>query len=189
MAERRMFAKSIIGSDSFLDMPATTQLLYFHLGMRADDDGFVGSPRTIMRMIGAGMDDLNLLCTKEYIIPFRGGVVLISHWQLNNYIQKDRYHETIYTEQKATVTRGKNGVYTRCIHNGYKLDTQSRLGKTRLGESPLKGFPPDTGENKPKGEDSSNSVGTYNGGAASEGGPPTVQMFDPYKPETWGEAE
>lgn len=178
MAERRMFAKSIIGSDSFLDMPATTQLLYFHLGMRADDDGFVGSPRSIMRMIGAGMDDLNLLCTKEYIIPFKAGIVLISHWQVNNYIQKDRYHETIYTKQKSEVSRGKNGVYTRCIHSGYKLDTQSRLGKSRLGGSPLRGYPTDTEE-----------CNDNNRGAASKGGPPPGLLFDPEKPETWGDAE
>ena len=178
MAERRMFAKSIIGSDSFLDMPATSQLLYFHLGMRADDDGFVGSPRSIMRMIGAGIDDLNLLCAKEYIIPFKEGIVLISHWCLNNYIQKDRYHKTIYEDQKATVTKGKNGVYTRCIHSGYKLDTQSRLGKSKLGGSPLQGYPTNTEE-----------CNDNNRGAASKGGPPPVQLFDPYKPETWGDAE
>ena len=167
MAERRMFAKSVIGSDSFLDMPATTQLLYFHLGMRADDDGFVGSPRSIMRMIGAGADDLKLLCTKKFIIPFNDGIVLISHWKVNNYIQKDRYHETIYSEQKNMVSIEKNRVYTACIHSGYKPDTQTRLDETRLGGNPLRGSPTHT-------ED-----GYNNGGAAFKGGPPTRK----YKPK------
>ncbi len=141
MAERRMFSKSVVQSDHFLDMPATTQLLYFHLGMSADDDGFVGSPRSVMRIIGASEDDLKLLCAKQYIIPFEAGIILISHWKLNNYIQKDRYHKTIYSDQKALVSIGENGVYTSCIHSGYSLDTQTRLEKTSQGGNPLKGCP------------------------------------------------
>lgn len=112
MAERRMFASKVISSDDFLDMPATSQLLYFHLGMRADDDGFVGSPRAVMRMIGASNDDLKLLCAKNYIIPFKSGVVLVSHWKINNYIQRDRYHETVYLSEKQGVEVKENGVYT-----------------------------------------------------------------------------
>ena len=80
MAERRMFAKTIIDSDAFLEMPATAQMLYFHLAMRADDDGFINNPKRIMRMIGSGDDDLKLLILKKFIIPFESGVVVIKHW-------------------------------------------------------------------------------------------------------------
>ena len=171
MAERRMFAKSVIGSDNFLDMPATTQLLYFHLGMCADDDGFVGNPRSIMRMTGAGEDDLKLLCVKKFIIPFNNGIVLISHWKVNNYIQKDRYHETIYREQKAMISSEKSGVYTSCIHSGYEVDTQASLGKARLGGNPVKDCPTNTG-------------GYYNnGGAALRSGPPTPEYIPEFPVE------
>lgn len=134
MAERRMFANKVISSDDFLDMPATTQLLYFHLGMRADDDGFVGSPRAVMRMIGASNDDLKLLCAKDYIIPFKSGIVLVTHWKINNYIQKDRYHETVYLSEKQGVTAKENGMYTSCIQNVYISDTEGREGKSSIGE-------------------------------------------------------
>ena len=120
MAERRMFSNAVIGSDDFLDMPATTQLLYFHLGMRADDDGFVGSPKAVMRLIGANNDDLKLLYAKNYIIPFKSGVMLITHWKVNNYIRSDRYHETVYLAEIETVTVEKNGRYTTGIPNGYR---------------------------------------------------------------------
>lgn len=100
MAERRMFAKTIIDSDTFLDLPATTQLLYFHLGMRADDDGFVDKPRSVMRMIGGSKNDLDLLFAKQFLIPFESGVVVIKHWKIHNYIRKDRYSETIHLEEK-----------------------------------------------------------------------------------------
>lgn len=115
MAERRMFSNAVIGSDDFLDMPATTQLLYFHLGMRADDDGFVGSSKAVMRLIGANNDDLKLLYAKNYIIPFKSGVMLITHWKVNNYIRSDRYHETVYLAEKETVKVEKNGRYTKWI--------------------------------------------------------------------------
>ena len=94
MAERRMFAKTIIDSDAFLDMPLSTQALYFHLSMRADDDGFINNPRKIQRMIGASGDDLKLLLAKSFLIPFDSGIVVIKHWRIHNYIQKDRYKGT-----------------------------------------------------------------------------------------------
>ena len=94
IAERRMFAKTIIDSDVFIDMPISARLLYYDLGMRADDDGFVNSPKKIVRMIGASQDDLNVLISKNFIIPFDSGVVVIRHWKINNYIRKDVYHET-----------------------------------------------------------------------------------------------
>lgn len=145
MAERRMFAKAIIDSDTFLDMPLSTQALYFHLSMRADDDGFINNPRKIQRSIGATDDDLKLLIAKQFTIPFESGVVVIKHWRLHNYIQKDRYKPTIYQDEKAQLSVENNGVYenvpasvsnldTSCIQDVYSLDTQVRLelGKDRL---------------------------------------------------------
>ena len=127
MAERRMFAKTIIDSDSFLDMPLSAQCLYFHLSMRADDDGFINNPKKIQRMIGANDDDTKLLIAKSFIIPFDTGVVVIKHWRLHNYIQSDRYKPTMYQDEKGQLTVEKN-VYqlmdTSCIQDGYNLDTQ-----------------------------------------------------------------
>lgn len=132
MAERRMFAKQIIDSDAFIDMPLSTQALYFHLSMRADDDGFINNPKKIMRMIGASEDDYKVLCLKRFIIPFDSGIVVIKHWKIHNYIQKDRYKPTVYTEEKATLTAKDNGVYTECIQDGYT--GKVRLGEVRQGE-------------------------------------------------------
>lgn len=112
MAERRMFAKTIIDSDSFLDMPHSTQLLYFHLSMRADDDGFINNPKNIMRMIGCKDDDMSVLITKKFIIPFESGIVVIKHWKIHNYIAKDRYKETKYKKEKETLQLDENNAYT-----------------------------------------------------------------------------
>ena len=145
MAERRMFAKTIIDSDVFTDMPISARLLYYDLAMRADDDGFVNSPKKIMRFVGASMDDMNVLIAKQFIIPFESGVVVIKHWKIHNYIQKDRYKATSYQAEKERLTL-KNGTYyiddlpdvsnldTECIQDVYSLDTQDRLGKDRLGK-------------------------------------------------------
>ena len=144
MAERRMFAKTIVDSDAFLEMPATAQMLYFHLAMRADDDGFINNPKRIMRMIGSGDDDLKLLIVKKFIIPFESGVVVIKHWKIHNYIQSDRYKETVHKDEKRQLTTEENKAYSlqepECIQFGYSLDTQDRLGKDRIGkdrEDPL----------------------------------------------------
>ena len=130
MAERRMFAKTIIDSDAFLDMPHSTQLLYFHLAIRADDDGFINNPKNIMRMIACKDDDLKILLTKKFLLPFESGVVVIKHWQVHNYIQKDRYRETKYKEEKSMLQLDENKSYTmkdnNCIQNVYNLDTQDR---------------------------------------------------------------
>ena len=134
MAERRMFAKTIIDSDAFLDMPATAQLLYFHLAMRADDDGFVNKPKSVMRMTGCKDDDINLLFLKKFLIPFENGIVVIKHWKIHNYIAKDRYKETKYKEEKATLSLDENNSYTTCIQPVYELETQDRLGKVSLVE-------------------------------------------------------
>ena len=134
MAERRMFAKTIIDSDAFLDMPLSTQALYFHLSMRADDDGFINNPKKIQRMVGCSDDDMKLLIVKRFIIPFESGIVVIKHWKVHNYIQKDRYKETVYLEEKSMLCIKDNNAYTlasetECIQNGYRMETQVRLGK------------------------------------------------------------
>ena len=112
MADKRMFSKTIIDSDAFLDMPLSTQTLYFHLSMRADDDGFINNPRKIQRMIGCGEDDLKLLIAKKFVITFESGVIVIKHWKIHNYIQKDRYKETVYREEKSMLSLKENKAYT-----------------------------------------------------------------------------
>lgn len=148
MAERRMFAKTIIDSDAFLDMPLSSQVLYFHLSMRADDEGFINNPRKIQRMIGCGNDDMSLLIAKKFLLEFDSGVVVIKHWRIHNYIQKDRFKSTLYTDEKNQLIQDENKSYTfgktasnqqkeECIQNGYSLETQVRLGKDRLGKDRL----------------------------------------------------
>jgi hypothetical protein len=112
MAERRMFALKIIDSDAFLDMPKSSQALYFHLSMRADDDGFISNPKKIMRMIGSSDDDMKILLSKRFLLSFDTGIVVIKHWRLHNYIAKDRYTETIYKEEKEKLFVKLNGAYT-----------------------------------------------------------------------------
>jgi hypothetical protein len=126
-----MFAKTIIDSDAFVDMPLSTQALYFHLSMRADDDGFVNNPKKIVRMTGASEDDFKLLIAKRFILTFDSGIIVIKHWRLHNYIQKDRYKPTVYSEEKSLLETKENGVYTFCIQDGYKMDTQVSIGKSR----------------------------------------------------------
>ena len=152
MAERRMFAKTIVLSDAFLDMPLSARCLYFTLGMLADDDGFVNSPKSIMRQAGASTDDLNLLLAKRFILDFDSGVIVIKHWRIHNYIQKDRYKESKYMEEKATLMIDQNGAYTECIQDVSTLDTQVRLGKDRarieLGEVIEEAEPPKPSRHK-----------------------------------------
>lgn len=144
MAERRMFAKTIIDSDMFLDMPLSTQALYFHLSMRADDDGFINNPRKVQRMIGGSDDDLKVLILKRFILPFDSGVVVIKHWKIHNYIRNDRYKETVYKDERALLEVKENGAYTEVGTNGipdgipsdnqpgYQMETQVRLGEDRV---------------------------------------------------------
>lgn len=139
MAERRMFAKTIVDSDAFLEMPLSTQALYFHLGMRADDDGFVNSPRKIMRTVSCSDDDLKLLIAKRFIIPFESGVVVIKHWRIHNYIRSDRYKATNYTEEKALLKLKENNAYTLIEPLGIPSDIPMvDAGKDRLGEDSSK---------------------------------------------------
>lgn len=141
MAERRMFAKTIIDSDAFLDMSLSTQALYFHLSMRADDDGFVNNPKKIQRMIGSGDDEMKMLIAKKFIIPFDSGVCVIKHWRIHNYIQKDRYKETVYKEEKSYLLLKDNKSYkymgTPCIQDVSIPETQVRIGKDRIGKDSL----------------------------------------------------
>ena len=106
MAKRRMFSLDIIDTDSFLDMPASTQNLYFHLGMRADDDGFVASPRKITSCVNCSPDDYKLLVAKGYVIHFESGICAIRDWQINNHIRSDRYTPTIHTAEKKQLSSG-----------------------------------------------------------------------------------
>lgn len=122
MARRRMFNLDIIDTDLFIEMPQSSRLLYYELCMRADDDGFVSSPKKIQRVVGCSDDDFKVLITKKFIIPFETGVVVIRHWKIHNYIQKDRYKETLYSEEKRLLSQEENGAYklmgTSCIQNG-----------------------------------------------------------------------
>ena len=138
MARKRMFSKQITDSDAFMDMPLSSQALYFHLNMNADDDGFVNSPKRISRTIGASEDDLKLLIAKKFIIPFESGIVVVKHWKMHNTIQKDRYTPTVYTEEKSMLTEKENKAYslmdTKCIQTVNEVYTQNRLDKNRLNK-------------------------------------------------------
>ena len=134
MAERRMFAKTIVTSDAFLDMPFSTRCLYFALGVLADDDGFVNNVKSIMRQTGTAQSDLDLLEEKRFVIMFDSGVIAVKHWKIHNYVPKDRYKETKYIKEKSTLSIDEKGAYTTCIQDVYKMDTQDRLGKDRLGK-------------------------------------------------------
>ena len=144
MANRRMFSMDVVNTDKFLDMPSSTQALYFHLGMRADDDGFVSSPKRIAKTVNCGDDDLKLLLAKGYLIPFESGVVVISDWNVNNWIRPDRKHNTRFEQEKRTLSIN-NDVYvltdsvtTICQSAGNqvttKCHTEDRLGKDSIGK-------------------------------------------------------
>ena len=152
MANRRMFSKDIVDSDKFLDMPPTAQNLYFHLGIHADDDGFVSSPKKVQRTATASNDDLSVLINKEFIIPFNSGVVVITDWLLNNQIRKDRYKSTIYKVERQHLALEESGKY-RFLEQAEKtnnqeetkeqpmvnqMETQYRLGKYSIGKDSIK---------------------------------------------------
>ena len=137
MAERRMFAKTIIDSDAFLDMPLSTQALYFHLAMRADDEGFVNNPKKIQRMIGASDDDCRILASKRFILTFQSGIIVIKHWKIHNYIQSDRFKETVYLEEKTMLALDDNKAYTERIQDVSTLDTQYSIGKDSIVKSSI----------------------------------------------------
>ena len=140
MAERRMFSKTIIDSDAFLEMPLSTQALYFHLSMRADDDGFLNNARKIQRIVGASDDDLKLLLLKKFVISFDGGIIVIKHWRMNNYLRKDRYTPTVYQDELSMLKVKENGAYTlektngiqAGIPDGSQCVTQVSIGKDSI---------------------------------------------------------
>jgi hypothetical protein len=142
MAQRRMFSLKVIDTDRFIEMPASARLLYFDLSMRADDDGFVNSPKKIIKFTGASTDDFKILCAKQYIILFSTGVCVIRDWRIHNFIRQDRYNETINKAEKKELTLDNTGSYNingknvipNVIPDGAKGVTQVRLGKDRKGK-------------------------------------------------------
>ena len=120
MANKRMFTMKIVDSDAFLDMPLSTQCLYFHLNMRADDDGFVGNPKKVMRIVGASDDDLKLLIAKKFVLTFENGVIVIKHWRMHNTLSKQRYQETVYKDEKSMLLLKDNKSYS--LTSGKPID-------------------------------------------------------------------
>lgn len=141
MAQRRMFSLKIIDTDEFIDMPTSSRLLYYDLSMRADDDGFVASPKKIIKMIGASDDDFKILIAKKFVIPFESGVCVIKHWKVHNLIRSDRYTETFHSDEKKSLIKHENGTYLikedvipDVIPDDNQMEPQVRLGEVRLGE-------------------------------------------------------
>lgn len=144
MAERRMFTNKITESDSFLDMPLSSQALYFHLCMYADDDGFVKNPKRICRMVGVSDDDFKILIAKSFVYTYETGVIVIKHWRMHNLLRKDRYSETEYLEEKSMLYIKDNGAYTldetqgkpllatKCQPNGNQMATKDSIGKDSI---------------------------------------------------------
>ena len=144
MAEKRMFSSNVIDSDAFLDMSPTARLLYYDMGMRADDDGFIDSPKKIMRIIGASDSDLKELIDNGFVLRFESGVIVIRHWYVNNRVRRDTYHETIYTEEKSRLLLEKNNVYqlrndsvTDTLQTRDEIGSQNRVDKSRLEKDRL----------------------------------------------------
>ena len=169
MADRRMFAKSIVTSDAFLDLPATARCLYYGIGMEADDDGFANNVNSIMRSVGATKEDMHLLVARKFLILFDSGIVLVKHWKINNYIQKDRYHPTKYRAEKEMVEVKENGAYRKKdgMYTGY-MDTENRLGKDSIDNVNTSIYPVRSISTLPKTEESN---------SRSRGGMYTEDMY------------
>lgn len=145
MGDRRMFSMQIVDSDAFLDMPLSTQALYFHLSMRADDDGFIANARKIIRAVGCSQDDMKLLFAKNFVIAFEDGVCVIKHWRIHNYIRTDRKKTTAYVEHFDKLDTKKNGSYTlkkhdvsqvttTCLPSDNQVSTQVKLSKVNISK-------------------------------------------------------
>lgn len=136
MPQKRMFSLSIVDTDAFLDMPISAQALYFHLGMHGDDDGFVSSPKRIARAAGCNDDDLRILASKGFIIPFESGVIVIRDWKVNNTLKNDRYHPTIYQKELAELASDETGRYIEKnvaqLQNGTNMDPDWNQNGTML---------------------------------------------------------
>lgn len=146
MAQRRMFSNKITDTDRFIEMPLSSQALYFHLNMGADDEGFIDKAKKIQRTIGASDDDMKLLIAKGFLIPFDSGVVVIRHWRIHNYIRSDRFQSTLYQNEKEQLEFDKSKTANikpfssglpNVIPNGYQMDTQVRIGEVRLDKDSL----------------------------------------------------
>ena len=146
MAQRRMFNKQITNSDDFLEMPLSSQCLYFHLSMNADDDGFINNWKSIIKLTGAKEDDLKVLVAKQYIIPFESGVLIIKHWRLNNYLRRDRYTESNHQIELSKLVLDENMVYqmaTTCLPledtDKIRLDKKDKIrkDKSKRKEKPI----------------------------------------------------
>ena len=149
MAQRRMFSRKITETDRFLEMPLSSQALYFHLNMGADDEGFIDKAKTIQRTIGASDDDMKLLIAKGFLIPFDSGVVVIRHWRIHNYIRSDRFQSTLHQDEKTQLEydHSKTAMLKpleNVIPNGYHLDTQDRVSKGSLDKDSLTTYPKET---------------------------------------------
>ena len=137
MAQRRMFSKKVTDTDAFLDMPLSTQALYFHLNMHADDDGFIDNTKTIQRMIGSSDDDRKLLVAKQFLLPFENGVVVIKDWRVHNYIRKDTYNQTMYPNELEQLNINDSGQYERqdlLPYTERPRDVDETLTQVRLGK-------------------------------------------------------
>ncbi len=132
MANKRMFTMKIVDSDAFLDMPLSTQCLYFHLNMRADDDGFIGNAKRIVRLIGANDDDLKLLIAKRFVLQFEDGVIVIKHWRMHNTLSSGRYHETQYLDEKSTLKLKQNGSYSLTDGDAINDTKQIEMGQRQV---------------------------------------------------------
>lgn len=173
MARRRMFSLDVVDTDRFLDMPASTQALYFHLGMRADDDGFVASPKKTTALVGCNDDDLKLLLAKGYVVTFSTGVLVITDWAKNNYIQKDRYTPTQFQAEKALIDSKKGECIQDDVQDVYISDTQERKGEERKEKKRVKrvgaGKPPKREEFVPPSKDEAVDYFLQIGGTVKEG--------------------
>lgn len=173
MAQRRMFSKEVTTSDLFVDMPSSSQLLYFHLGMEADDEGFIGNAKMLSRAYGSNNDDLKLLEAKGFIIAFPSGVTVVKDWNLNNKIRKDRQKPTIYTEEKTLLSLDSKGSYllgnqvsTIPQPNDNQMSAQDRIGEVRLGKDSIgkdsiDASQPNAFQEKSSGEDINSLLSEY----------------------------
>ncbi|EQC90918.1 DNA replication protein [Lactococcus lactis subsp. lactis bv. diacetylactis str. TIFN2] len=173
MAQRRMFSKEVTTSDLFVDMPSSSQLLYFHLGMEADDEGFIGNAKMLSRAYVSNNDDLKLLEAKGFVIAFPSGVTVVKDWNLNNKIRKDRQKPTIYTEEKTLLSLDSKGSYllgnqvsTIPQPNDNQMSAQDRIGEVRLGKDSIgkdsiDASQPNAFQEKSSGEDINSLLSEY----------------------------
>lgn len=169
MAQKRMFDKTITNSDEFIEMPISSQVLYFHLSMNADDDGFINNWKSIMRMIGTKEDDLKVLIAKQFIIPFDSGVIVIKHWRMNNFLRKDRHIDTKFQKELSMLDTNDNQEYIWLTNGQPRIDKNS-IDKNRLDNKVFK---------KPTLEDIKNYCEERNNNVNPE------QFFDFYETNGW----